>query len=206
MRNSAGAFAGDLGLCADDTRDLIDIGRVAASHDSEVLRRLRISLVRFAFFGPGRRAGSLDFTHEILAEYFAARYALRMVERAVGGEATESVELSTVRSAFAAAVGVADIAPGSLFHRYFARQLAATRRCARRSNRSSRAATRRSNRPRLPGATAPRRTRRPAGGAASAAAAAARGDGGLVGRRRQKALAGAGRTSQSSSTSRGPQR
>jgi hypothetical protein len=119
MRNSAGAFGGGLGLCADDTRDLIDIGRVAASHDSEVLRRLRISLVRFAFFGPGRRAGSLDFTHEILAEYFAARHALCMVERAVGGEATESV-----RSAFAGAVGAADIAPGSLFHRHFARQLA----------------------------------------------------------------------------------
>jgi hypothetical protein len=123
MRNSAGAFGGDLGLCADDTRDLIDIGRVAASHDSEVLRRLRISLVRFAFFGPGRRAGSLDFTHEILAEYFAARYALRMVERAVSGEAAESGEPASVRSAFAAAIGIADIAPGSLFHRYFARQL-----------------------------------------------------------------------------------
>jgi hypothetical protein len=119
MRHAAGAFGSDLGLCADDTRDLIDIGRVAASHDSEVLRRLRISLVRFAFFGPGRRAGSLDFTHEILAEYFAARYALRMVERALGGEGGESV-----RSAFAGAVGAADIAPGSLFHRYFARQLA----------------------------------------------------------------------------------
>ena len=44
------------------------------------IRRLT-ALVQFAFFGAGRHAGTVDFTHPILAGYLAARYALILLRR-----------------------------------------------------------------------------------------------------------------------------
>jgi len=116
-------------LSVDDARDLIAIGRSGKS-DDDVLRRLRVALVRFAFFGAGRKSGSLDFTHEILADYFAARYAVSMILRALraheGMMDTQGMTasgLSSLRNAVKGAVGASELAPGSLFQRYFAREL-----------------------------------------------------------------------------------
>jgi len=118
-------------LSVDDARDMIGIGRPGHSGEAEVLRRLRVALVRFAFFGAGRKAGSLDFTHEILTDYFAARYAVSMVVRALGAhegimnaEGVTSSVLSALRNAVKGAIGSAAVVPGSIFERYFAREMA----------------------------------------------------------------------------------
>jgi hypothetical protein len=116
-------------LSVDDARDLIAIGRSGKS-DDDVLRRLRVALVRFAFFGAGRKSGSLDFTHEILADYFAARYAVSMILRPLQAhegmmdtQGMTATGLSSLRNAVKGAIGAGEIAPGSLFQRYFARDL-----------------------------------------------------------------------------------
>ncbi len=122
---------GELGeLSADDARRLIATGRPGNDGDDDAQRRLRVALVRFAFFGAGRRAGSLDFTHEILADYFAARYAVSMIDRALHAHASgmdaegmTSSGLSALRNAVKGAIGTAELEPGSLFQRYFAREV-----------------------------------------------------------------------------------
>jgi hypothetical protein len=85
---------------------------LSSGTDAERQRRLRVAIVRFAFFWAGRKPGSLDFTHQILAEYLAARYARAMLG-----------DLSDLEAALLNAVGSATVTPGSVFHRYFAREL-----------------------------------------------------------------------------------
>lgn len=124
--------AGDdaLGFSADEARDLISFGRApqAGDGDDGVLLRLRTTLVRFAFFGPGRKVGSLDFTHEILAEYFAARYAVLKIERSLRnlagqfGDRAVQAALASFTDTVCRAVGTCEVETGSLFHRYFVRQ------------------------------------------------------------------------------------
>lgn len=41
--------------------------------------RVLLALVQFAFFGPGREAGFVRFSHEIVADYLAGRHALAMI-------------------------------------------------------------------------------------------------------------------------------
>ena len=92
--------------------------------------RLLTVLVQFAFFGQGRHAGSVDFTHHILADYLAARYAVRLLrpaaeqqaERAAGRRSALS-EATRRISAFRQAIGTAPYQAASLFHRYIALQL-----------------------------------------------------------------------------------
>ena len=130
LRRSPQAGDGFPELTVGDARDLIAIGRPGNGGDEGVLRRLRVALVRFAFFGAGRRSGSVDFTHEILADYFAARYAVSMIARALRAhegvmdtEAMTSSGLSALRNAVKGAIGPAEVATNSLFQRYFAREL-----------------------------------------------------------------------------------
>jgi hypothetical protein len=130
VRRLSHAGEGASGFSADDARDLIAIGGTRA--DDSVLRRLRTTLVRFAFFGPGRKVGALDFTHEILAEYFAARYALLKIETALhavadsqNGNGAAHSDLMALQTTVKMAVGTAEVVPCSLFHRYFARRLQA---------------------------------------------------------------------------------
>jgi hypothetical protein len=130
LRRAPQAY-GDLdGLSVDDASRLIAMGRSNKSESDDVLRRLRVALVRFAFFGAGRKAGSLDFTHEILADYFAARYAVSMIARALRSHEAMDAEgmtasgLSALRNAVKGAIGAGEVAPHSLFQRYFAREIA----------------------------------------------------------------------------------
>ncbi len=130
LRRTPRAADGSAEISVDDARDLIAIGRTGNNRDEEVLRRLRVALVRFAFFGAGRKSGAVDFTHEILADYFAARYAVSMIARALRAHqdvmATESMTssgLSALRNAVKGAIGIVEVAPASLFQRYFAREL-----------------------------------------------------------------------------------
>jgi hypothetical protein len=133
VRRLARAGDGTSGFSADDARDLVSIGGGRGGSDNGVLRRLRTTLVRFAFFGPGRKVGALDFTHEILAEYFAARYGLLKIETALDafagghdGEDTAYGDMAALLGTVKLAVGTVEVVPCSLFHRYFARRLEAS--------------------------------------------------------------------------------
>lgn len=128
IRRTANAM--DAGFSVDDARDLIAIGGTAPRLDTDILRRLRVTLVRFAFFGPGHKVGSLDFTHDILAEYFAARYAISKIEtglRAFAGEPDsrggDSGDLAAFQTTVEMGIGTIPVVPNSLFHRYFAHQV-----------------------------------------------------------------------------------
>jgi hypothetical protein len=114
----------------DDARNLISIGAAPARQDNDILRRLRVTLVRFAFFGPGRKVGSLDFTHDILAEYFAARYAVNKIETALhsfagapSGTGPAPGDLAAFQTTVEMGIGTVPVVPNSLFQRYFARQV-----------------------------------------------------------------------------------
>ena len=112
-------------LSADGLAAELVQGGLGGSADAETRRRLRVALVRFAFFGAGRKAGSLDFTHQILAEYLAARYARSTLGQAVARfDARSGSSLSDLEAALLNAVGSATVSPGSVFHRYFAHELA----------------------------------------------------------------------------------
>lgn len=98
------------------------VSGVAMNADARERTRLRMALIRFAFFSPCRKSGSLDFTHHILAEYFAARYAARMLIRTLEQTDTERSNSGKAMDVVTA-VGTAPVAEGSIFHRYFVREL-----------------------------------------------------------------------------------
>ena len=88
-------------------------------------------LVQFAFFGPARQPGAIDFTHHILADYLAGRYAVRLLRSVTGRPARPArraraalAEATRPISAFRQAIGTAPFAAGSLFHRTIAREIA----------------------------------------------------------------------------------
>ncbi len=128
-RNPGSAGSAD-GFKLDDLRNFY--GRTYASSDlgDPDVNRLITVLVQFAFFGRGRHAGSVDFTHHILADYLAARYAVRLLHSTVAqeeqaGAGRQSRSLSDVTrrvSAMRQAIGTAPFVEGSLFHRYIARE------------------------------------------------------------------------------------
>ena len=109
-------------------------GRAYASADltDPEVERLLTLLVQFAFFGPARQPGAIDFTHHILADYLAGRYAVRLLRSAIerpaagAGAGARSVLADATRpiSAFRQAIGTAPFAAGSLFHRTIAREMA----------------------------------------------------------------------------------
>jgi hypothetical protein len=82
-------------------------------------RHLSTALVQFAFFGAGRRAGVVDFTHPILADYLAALHAVAVLSRAAEAAATSSAlsRLALLKGAVHEAFGAADSVAGSVFER-----------------------------------------------------------------------------------------
>lgn len=66
------------GLATEDIEDLanfyLDVG-VAPTLEPRVL----LAVVQLAFFGPGDGEGQVRFAHEIVADYLAARHAMRMI-------------------------------------------------------------------------------------------------------------------------------
>jgi hypothetical protein len=129
-RRNPGSGAAD-GFKLDDLRNFY--GRTYASSDlaDADVGRLTTVLVQFAFFGRGRHAGSVDFTHHILADYLAARYAVALLRNAIAqeeqaGAGRQSRGLSDVTrrvSAMRQAIGTAPFVEGSLFHRYIAQEM-----------------------------------------------------------------------------------
>ena len=72
-----------------------------------------LALVQFAFFGLGERAGSVDFSHPLLGEYLAGRYALRLLG--------QSHSAGAIRQA----VGPLPVVPDSGFDRFMTRAVEA---------------------------------------------------------------------------------
>jgi hypothetical protein len=117
------------GFSLDDLRSFYGHAYASSTLAGSDMHRLLTVLVQFAFFGPGRRAGSVDFTHHILADYLAGRYAVALLrqeaeyqEMHAGQRATVS-DIARRASAFRQAIGTAQFAPGSLFHRSIAREM-----------------------------------------------------------------------------------
>ncbi len=94
--------------------------------DSE---RVLTSIVQFAFFGAGKRAGAIDFSHPILAEHLAASYAVQLLRLAAARVAlmpgTSALpRASAIKSAVRQAIGPAKLDPESVFFRTFSRGIA----------------------------------------------------------------------------------
>jgi hypothetical protein len=127
---SAAADSGALDV--DDLRGFY--GRVYASADlaDPEVERLLTLLVQFAFFGPARQPGAIDFTHHILADYLAGRFAVRLLRSVIDrpafagepGVGSGLADATRHISVFRQAIGTAPYAAGSLFHRTIAREMA----------------------------------------------------------------------------------
>jgi hypothetical protein len=120
-RGSGGGEDSD-GMLADDLRQLSGLSHVSINLNAEVVRRLQTVIVQFAFFGPGRKAGCVDFTHDITADYLAARYAVTVLSRELLGNGHDP-DPQALRRAMQKAVGGREIVPHSLFCRSLAREI-----------------------------------------------------------------------------------
>ncbi len=116
-----------------DLKELTDKSYVANELDgagpSEETRSRKLTvLVQFAFFGAGRRGGTVDFTHPILADYLAGRYALILLRRHAGAFARQSQprpsDYANPKAAIQQAVGTAPLETGSIFFQYIAQEAA----------------------------------------------------------------------------------
>jgi hypothetical protein len=131
-RRNPGAAAASAALGVDDLRGFY--GRVYASADlaDPEVERLLTLLVQFAFFGPARQPGAIDFTHHILADYLAGRFAVRLLRAVIDRPAPAAppsagsalADATRPISAFRQAIGTAPYVAGSLFHRTIAREMA----------------------------------------------------------------------------------
>ena len=79
---------------------------------SDLEPRVLLAVVQFAFFGPSRETGFVRFAHEIIADFLAARYALRQIRTA-----PESAD------ALGQALGIRRDLDRSIFFRYLVHEL-----------------------------------------------------------------------------------
>ena len=127
-RRTSAAGAAGKGLPVDDVRTLRCFGEFPVNLDEDVLRRLRTAVVQFAFFTRGKEPGTIDFTHQIVADFLAARYAISLlkrdlIERDKAGETQSGEENLNNKQAVLNALGTADLQPDSLYFRYLAREI-----------------------------------------------------------------------------------
>jgi hypothetical protein len=115
------------GVAVTDMTDVLSPVYVPDGGDDTAQQRLATALVQFAFFGAGRRAGVVDFTHPILAEYLAGLYAAGLLARVSRQGATGSPlsQLAVMRGSIQEAIGAVPIVPGSVFHRTLTRAVRA---------------------------------------------------------------------------------
>jgi hypothetical protein len=113
------------GIAVADMTDILSPVYVPVSAGDTDQKHLATALVQFAFFGAGRRAGVIDFTHPILAEYLAGLYAESVLGRAEtsaqsGGSLSR---LALMKGALHEAFGTADVVAGSMFERTLQRAI-----------------------------------------------------------------------------------
>ena len=112
----------ETGIAVTDMTDVLSPVYLPGETAGGEQKHLATALVQFAFFGAGRRAGVVDFTHPILAEFLAGLYAVSVLGRgadASGGGALS--RLAVMKGALHEAFGDADVVAGSMFERTLAR-------------------------------------------------------------------------------------
>jgi hypothetical protein len=110
----------------DDLRDAVGPAYVDSSLAADENDRVLTTVVQFAFFGAGKRAGAVDFSHPILAEHLAAGYALTLLRGAAErlasmAGATGMAQASLVKGAVRQALGPAKLDEETVFFRALAR-------------------------------------------------------------------------------------
>ncbi len=109
-----------------ELRDSVGPAYVDGTLAGEASDRVLTSIVQFAFFGAGKRAGAVDFSHPILAEHLAASYALTVLRNAAShaqptpGSSGLS-RASTIKGAVRQALGTAKLERESVFFRALVR-------------------------------------------------------------------------------------
>ncbi len=91
--------------------DLLGIGVDSLDPETPSGRSLVLAVVQLAFFGMGAEEGSVDFSHPLLAEYLAARYAVELLRR------------RRTDASLRHALGTAEIREDSVLERYIAREV-----------------------------------------------------------------------------------
>lgn len=122
-------FTGSGEIQVDDLRDVLGASYVDGKLAADDTDRVLTSIVQFAFFGAGKKAGAVDFSHPILAEHLAAGYALTLLRRAAdaASQMPPSNALSRInllRGAVRQALGSAKLDPASVFCRALVRGIA----------------------------------------------------------------------------------
>lgn len=122
-------FSGSGDIDVADLRDVLGTSYVDGKLAADETDRVLTSIVQFAFFGAGKKAGAVDFSHPILAEHLAAGYALTVLRRAADVIASmpSSNALSRVnllRGAVRQALGTAKLDGASVFCRALVRGIA----------------------------------------------------------------------------------
>ncbi len=114
-----------------DLREVLGPAYIDARLDGEDSSRVLTAIVQFAFFGAGKKAGAVDFSHPILAEHMAADYALTMLSNArehIAGLSTTGAgalsKVGTLKGAVRQAIGATRLEPTSIFARTLRRGLA----------------------------------------------------------------------------------
>jgi hypothetical protein len=113
----------------DDLRDAVGPAYVDSSLAADENDRVLTTVVQFAFFGAGKRAGAVDFSHPILAEHLAAGYALTLLRGAAKrmasmGGATGMAQANLIKGAVRQALGSAKLDEETVFFRALARGIA----------------------------------------------------------------------------------
>lgn len=105
--------------------DLSDVVRSAYVPEGDASSSLTTAVVQFAFFGAGRRAGFVDFSHPILADYLAGLYAAAVLDRASHAHSSASAlsRVALMRGALHEALGDAPLEARSMFARTLQREL-----------------------------------------------------------------------------------
>ncbi len=111
-------------LDTDVLREVFSEPYLAGGLDVSDSQRVLAALVQFAFFGPGRRAGSVDFAHPILAQYLAGRYAAAMLADEALSYAQGRSNLQRMRLAFSQAIGPRPLEAGTVFEAVVRRAVA----------------------------------------------------------------------------------
>lgn len=116
--------AGEAGTAASrELTEAFDQTTAGPASDDAGAKLVRI-LVQFAFFGAGRQPGAIDFSHPILADYLAARYATTMLEWVAGSYAAGGLRPEAADTGIRNWIGTTEITPGGVFERAIARAAA----------------------------------------------------------------------------------
>jgi hypothetical protein len=105
-----------------ELRDAVGPVYIDSSLASNETDRVLTSVVQFAFFGAGKRAGAVDFSHPILADHLAASYALGLLgaaaKRVVDMQHASALSRATmIKGAVRQALGPAKLDPDTVFFR-----------------------------------------------------------------------------------------